>query len=630
MSDDKEDDVPKPAGPPTDGGVANATGTPPWLTISCAVSGFLMIVISAIIFLLLREALVWQLGFCTGIALVLAAFGTRADAQWRGFVVTGAGAIALAMFWALQYFAEKPPVVTEKPARVIFYSEYPTLVELVSLESAGTPLPGAWVKVRSNYFFRVLETDFKDDDCLSFVVAADFNNNGEIDDEEEYTAELHRRHLQAAFDTKKPARFWFDHNSRAVYKSKASFDKDESPIGSEVCSEAQFETTSVNFTNELYKALALLNPVSQAKAANADEIDGYIQDLSAKSSSVRRAARNALGAIGSPAIPALAAAYQANNSSYRVTLGVVYSLNQMLKNGSSNQAQMRRSIPSSTLKSMSLLIDDPDKTMRGRAISFMVELADERLLDSFLSIVASPNSAEGEYNAALAIAEIWKNLDASSKTKAERNLRAVSTNLNSESISTLSEIFATNETISSTPTGWAFVGVYNGKTWVQDNNLFNVSGIPQPGDILTAETKVNIRTGPIQFDKKLGWVNQTAVGVIQKDQKIEVIDVENINDGSIWVRFSAASNSTANNQSFYIVVGSFSTANIAKNAASKLAGNGFDIQMFESTSGFYNLTIGRENRQTAESILNKALSAGLIASDSYLYDGSRFEKEIRF
>lgn len=63
MSDDKEDDVPKPAGPPTDGGVANATGTPPWLTISCAISGFLMIVISAIIFLLLREALVWQLGF---------------------------------------------------------------------------------------------------------------------------------------------------------------------------------------------------------------------------------------------------------------------------------------------------------------------------------------------------------------------------------------------------------------------------------------------------------------------------------------------------------------------------------------------------------------------------------------
>lgn len=302
----------------------------------------------------------------------------------------------------------------------------------------------------------------------------------------------------------------------------------------------------------------------------------------------------------------------------------------MLKSGSSTATQMRQTISLDTLKSMSILIDDPDKTMRGRAASFMVELGDERLIDSFLDIINAPNSAEGEYHAALVIAEIWNALDTVTKSKTGSNLRAISSELSRQSINILSEIFATNETISSTPTGWAFVGVFNGKTWLQDTVLFDSAGIPQPGDILTAATKVNIRTGPIQFDKQLGWVNQTAVGVIQKDQKIEVIDVENINDGSIWVRFSAENSSNVTNQSYYIVVGSYSRLNIAKDAAAKLAGNGFDIQMFESTSGFYNLTIGRESRVKAEAVLNQALADGLIASDSYLYDGSRYEKEIGF
>ena len=99
--DAKKTETPAPK-TPTDQGLGSVASTPTWLTLTGAAAGFLMIATGFVIYQVApEERIVWRLGFCTGIALILAAFGTRADAHWRGAVVTGAGAIALVMFWVL-------------------------------------------------------------------------------------------------------------------------------------------------------------------------------------------------------------------------------------------------------------------------------------------------------------------------------------------------------------------------------------------------------------------------------------------------------------------------------------------------------------------------------------------------
>jgi hypothetical protein len=91
--------------------------------------------------------------------------------------------------------------------------------------------------------------------------------------------------------------------------------------------------------------------------------------------------------------------------------------------------------------------------------------------------------------------------------------------------------------------GWSFYGVLVGDSWQEryfDADGNDPAATPNAGDVLTAKAQVNIRAGPIEYQPKVGWVNQRSLDVAKPGDRFAVVQKIEVIRGFVWVELAAA------------------------------------------------------------------------------------------
>src|SRR5262249_22708126 len=104
--------------------------------------------------------------------------------------------------------------------------------------------------------------------------------------------------------------------------------------------------------------------------AQSSEVPRLIMALRSDNPSVRRNARDALTRIGLEGVKPMMIAWRQASSDYRVTLGVVYALNSMLRDDTTQNRMVAKELTDDDIKLLVNVVSDEDKTTRLQATEF--------------------------------------------------------------------------------------------------------------------------------------------------------------------------------------------------------------------------------------------------------------------
>ena len=84
--------------------------------------------------------------------------------------------------------------------------------------------------------------------------------------------------------------------------------------------------------------------------------------------------------------------------------------------------------------------------------------------------------------------------------------------------------------------GWVYIGSSFGLDWGEKFFKWDGKSLPQKGATLTATGSVHLRRDHIRYRQNEGWVNSKSIGIINPDDKFEVLEIKTIADGFHWVK----------------------------------------------------------------------------------------------
>ena len=157
-----------------------------------------------------------------------------------------------------------------------------------------------------------------------------------------------------------------------------------------------------------------------------------------------------------------------------------------------------------------------------------------------MQILDHSENQHGKYNAALVLKDLFAELPDLVKLEAKAALEEIYPTLGPRTQTLLDPMLNEPRTVRSGMMAWAYVGIHTSHNWIV--RYFSIEGQPEtdrpkPGDTLTARGQVNVRAGPIEYLPDTGWTNKRITGLIRKDDKLKVLEVKDIANGFIWVKF---------------------------------------------------------------------------------------------
>jgi hypothetical protein len=357
-----------------------------------------------------RGSLLSALMTCVGFGIVLASFGSKAGGSYAGWSVTGAGAMAIALFLVLQQFQPAAPLYKTGKLRA-------DLSKIADIRIIFDVAPIYLYRDKNILSYRFILLDHKlRSERLSIQV--DTTEKGEGLESFEMIADAKTVQSRYLAEDDKQIQWEFDYNQRVVKDGK-------DVIFSVPDSLQPAAAPQRSSLLDWLPSLEISSAFAQGAAAGSDPaVVDYITKLKSDDASVRRNAREDLAAMGAPAVGTMMSALRSDGSDYRVRLGVVYALSQALKHNPDQRSAISSALKSEDFPALVAAASDDDKTIRQQGADFLYTLQDPRALPSSIEAAKSTTDSNKVTNQVLIIGQSGKSLTAAQKESVLNSLRA--------------------------------------------------------------------------------------------------------------------------------------------------------------------------------------------------------------
>jgi hypothetical protein len=379
------------------------------LTYAGVVAGCLLIFVGIGIFSFGRAPLLASLMTCVGFGLVLASFGSTAQGSWAGWSVTGSGAMAIVLFLVLQHYqpAPLPPVFKKGQLR----GDLSKIADIRIIDEL--PMYGYRDKTTSSIKFVLLDNRLKNN---RLSIQVDTTERGEGREFFEIVGDAQAIQTRYLTDqtSDKQIQWTFDYDRRVVKDgTDIIFAEQDSLQVPPPVRRSDLRLPAIDFWLTSAHAMDSAAPVALTPSA----IQALITLLKSDDTAVRRNARDALAASGPNSVPAMMSAVRADPSNYRIRLGAIYAMSDMLRRNIQQRAEISSALKNEDFPLLAAAASDDDKTIRFQAAEFLYHLQDPR---SVPAGVAAARSTSDENKAANQVIIIGKSADSFSPEQKEK------------------------------------------------------------------------------------------------------------------------------------------------------------------------------------------------------------------
>ena len=383
------------------------------LAVAGVIVGLILIFLGIGLLFYGRGSLLSSLMTCVGFGIVLASFGSTAKGTWAGWTVTGAGALAIVLFLVLQHY---------QPATTLLYKKGQLRGDLSKIADLRIvdeqPMYAYRDRTTSSIRFVLLDRKLKSNRLSIQVDTTEKGDGREFFEIIGDAQAIQTRYLSEGTDNERQIQWTFDFNRRVVKDGQdIIFSEQETLLESLAPSRRIGLLDLLPAINNLIPT-ALAQTVPQGPAAVSD----LIAKLKSDDTSERRNARDALAALGPPSVSAMMSAVRSSRSDYRVRLGVLYALSEMLRRNPEQRAAISAALTTEDFPFLVAAASDDDKTIRLQAADFLYLLQDARAVPSSVEAARSTPDTNKATNQVLIIRQSGLTLTAADKEKVVRNL----------------------------------------------------------------------------------------------------------------------------------------------------------------------------------------------------------------
>lgn len=324
----------------------------------------------------------------SGLSIILGAFGATATINYQGVTMAGVAALCVILFYVVMGQIRNPSVRVD-------VSGFPR-DSSVDFYSGSTHFLGALRGDHHDlYEFAVFQDDLRAN-VLGLAVTLPKQADGNVPadiifgciDKASITGWLgSQSSLQWTVDLRKNRLVTIDRQKSVLLSSLGDCPGEIAAAGS----------------NSF--AYSKLLPIGSALAATAVDLSARIQDLTAESSAIRTDARRTIGAEGPAAIKPLMDNWRKQPTAYRVRLGAVVSLVEMMRSMKAQKRTIGSELGNDDLLLLVQAATDADRTIRVYASEFLFDLADPRTAGVALQLISGA-SPDGQYNLALILTSV--------------------------------------------------------------------------------------------------------------------------------------------------------------------------------------------------------------------------------
>jgi len=398
--EDKAEEA-KAAGRATIGLIAAATGSVFWSAL--AVSAILI----ALGFVSLNSTLVdftsSQLILCSGLGILFGAFGSMATINYKGVVVAGVAAIAIALLGTVSYLIKDDYVIVKiggvkKANKVDMYGDR---------SYYGAP-------TRDSYDFIVLRRDLERRNVNLLIEVLDQAQQSDQLEPREYIFEcVERDRILNALGSVQAIEWRFDQSRELLLDFDGTTIASVGPCQSEDSNPS--DKPSFSWIGDFL--------IGTAFAMDQDP-DAWLLELDSDSTAARRDARKALSEMGPEIIAELADDLLRPDVSYRTRLGIIVAFTEMLREHKDQRVEIAASIDDALLSALVQASADSDRTIRIYASEFLYDLGDPRSVPLALSAFDTADD-NGRYNLMLVVQGAYPYLEAADKQSTDSALKGI-------------------------------------------------------------------------------------------------------------------------------------------------------------------------------------------------------------
>lgn len=309
--------------------------------------------------------------FCTGLGIILGAFGSKASLTIPGqsMTIIGSAALAIAIFFIIldrmdgRYLRIKIGVDT-KEATMVFEGDN---------DFFGS-------RLKTSYDFVVFDKDIVRKK-LTLIV-----NTG---DKEQVFSCIDAALIKPQLGSGETIQWSYNSQKESLYNETNTVIATVGPCGSGA-------TVAAELTPAIDNSSWSLLPTAHADEPTLS-VEELIENLNSDSTYVRRDARSDLGKIGMSAAKPLLTKVQSTDSTYRTKLGALVSLNEIAESNAGQNGELRAVVEEDDLKALTKASASDDSTVRSFATNVLVNLKDPRAIP--LVVQQFPDSsADGQHN----------------------------------------------------------------------------------------------------------------------------------------------------------------------------------------------------------------------------------------
>jgi hypothetical protein len=321
-----------------------------------------------------------KLLLCLGIALILAAFGGQATVQVGKIIMAGVAGIFFGLFAYLNWTTRNDYVLGSISG--IDSAKYEIALTTKDDILGTLNIPGTSVS-RARYDFVVFKSDL-DVDAVDVVVSIKRSDDNPFSGLER-VARVPNFRFERRFATGRRLDWQLveaiaDDDIRFEIRDRSS--AEVISAGARQARQIRHAAVAVDTASRFIDAAGRVLPAALIPGAQAQEASSQVAtlltQLKSDDTGLRRGARDALANLAPKDVPVLMAALRKEQDVYRVRLGIVVALSNMVRKGKAQAQALSRQLTDADIALLRKLASDPDRTVQIYAKRFLSDLGDPR------------------------------------------------------------------------------------------------------------------------------------------------------------------------------------------------------------------------------------------------------------
>lgn len=344
---------------------------------------------------------------CTGLSIILGAFGSTARVKFVGDsgMLLGVAAIALVIFMVLI------DQMSDRYVHIRLTGDV-RLEQVKAVELNGDiQYPGGFSSSQKTWDFFVFGKEIKNPTLALRMILV-----GE-DDEERFFECIASKQLTPFLASGKTIHWKYSENGNKLVN--VGNGKEVGAIG---CSVVEGGFVDANPSTRSPAALGFVASAYAAEPSDSESsTNELIKSLDSDSSYLRRDAREQLGQSGEDAVRPLLQTLSKENATYKMQLGSLVALSKISRSKNVDVKIIKNGLQQSDIDRLVAVATHKDKTMRVYASEFLYRLGDPRVIEPALEKIAT-SSSDGKYNLLLVISASLSDASDDQKKLASRRV----------------------------------------------------------------------------------------------------------------------------------------------------------------------------------------------------------------